>query len=285
MHASKPRKATRRSPVVIRAYERKLVGNATSPAPILAARRAASSPIFLAGFTGSVAQGRRAPPPADDPVTLHAIAGGPRPGNRSLRACALAVDHHAATLTLPACSVKQLSSGRTLAVWRSADHAAGAFRALFARLGSGIPVLPSRTEAVGRRAGRTCRAGIVAGLIYENLTRRARPLAVRRRTNGPWRTIGRPASSLAEGGAFCAAVGRRAAWAVRGTEPFLGLAAGAVFVRLVEHDIARRAGYFALALVACRLRLVVTVIVASAINIVILLVFSVLLRSAARPAE
>ena len=215
--------------------------------------------IILAGFAGAVAEGRRAPPRADDARTPDAVARRIGPRHRSLRtlttvvdrnaatlaffagsvgrrgsplrALALPVVHDFATLALLAGSVRQHGSGWALTVGRRPDHAAGAFR--FAHLGCVIPVLPLGTFTVGRRADRGRWAGIVTGLVYLNLIGRAHSIAVRRHTDGSRPTFRRPAGALTKGRALWAAVRRRAVWPVRRAEAFGGLAAGAVFVRLV----------------------------------------------------
>jgi hypothetical protein len=155
----------------------RLVGG--HPGPVAAARRAARASILLAGLTRAVAEGRRAPPSANHAVTLHAIARAPGPSNLSLGTNALAIDHFATALALSARSVIELAPRGALAFGWCAGHAFRAFRSLLAGVGSGIPVLSGRTDALGRGAGGARRTGIVASLIDQYLARRAGALILK----------------------------------------------------------------------------------------------------------
>lgn len=107
-----------------------------------------------------------------------------------------------ASLAVLASPIRQHGSSWTLAVGGCADHATDAFRALFAGGRSGIPVLSSRTKAIRRRARGARRTRIIAGLVYDNLARSTRPLAMRRCADVVRRTIGGVAESFAERGTF-----------------------------------------------------------------------------------
>jgi len=146
--------------------------------------------------------------------------------------------HDFTTLALLACSVHKHGIRRALTVGRRADHAAGAFWPIFAHLGCIIPDLIARTLTVRRRTDCGWRAWVVAILVDLDRALRAYPLAVRRRAGHPRSAVDGAAESLAEGGAFWAAIRRRTIWPVRGAEAFAGLAARAVLVRLVELDVA-----------------------------------------------
>lgn len=197
--------------------------------------------------------------------TFHAVAGLVREGHHSHRTFTLSIDglatapalpaftfvlarpawafalpvfHNAAPRALLAGSVYQDGLGRALTVWRRSNHAAGAFRALLACLRASIPDLAIGTAAARRRADGAWRAGIVAGLVYEDFAWPAGPLAVRRRPDRPRSTRVRPASAFSEGSAVRAAVGRRTLWALGRAKSPCGLAASAVLVRLGERGFA-----------------------------------------------
>jgi hypothetical protein len=76
--------------------------------------------------------------------------------------------------------------------------------------------VPGRAGAIRRHADRAGGTRIVTALSDNDLSGFARALAMRGRTKKSRRTIGGVTESFAEGGAFDAAVWRRAAWAIGG---------------------------------------------------------------------